>query len=172
MKGRTKTGGSCRCRLTVTMETAPQLVHAQAAQWQECSALGVAKSGVNNESQRRNGRAIDQAVSRRLPTAAARVRARLKSCGICGGQSVTGTHFLRVLLFPLPILIPPTAPHSSSLSIILDWYNRPNSGLSLTSRQETWKNKAKQSVTSKHLHGLISGTPSSLSSQDSAWSYF
>jgi hypothetical protein len=28
--------------------------------------------------------------------------------------------------FPLPILIPPTAPHSSS--IIRDWYNRPVGG--------------------------------------------
>jgi hypothetical protein len=36
---------------------------------------------------------------------------RVRSCGICGGQSVTGEGFLRVLLFPLPI-IPPTAPHS------------------------------------------------------------
>jgi hypothetical protein len=30
------------------------------------------------------GRAIAQVVSRRLPTAAARVRARFRSCGICG----------------------------------------------------------------------------------------
>jgi hypothetical protein len=72
-------------------------------------------------------RAIAQAVSRRLPTSAARVPAQVRSCGICGGQSGTGAHFLRVLRFPLPILIPPTAPHSSS-SIIRGWYNRPNSG--------------------------------------------
>jgi hypothetical protein len=36
------------------------------------------------------GCAIAQAVSRRLPTAAARVRAEVKSCWICGGQSGTG----------------------------------------------------------------------------------
>jgi hypothetical protein len=60
------------------------------------------------------GRVIAQAVSRRLPTAAARVRSHVKSCGICGGQSGTGAGFLRVLRFPLPFLIPPTAPHSSS----------------------------------------------------------
>jgi hypothetical protein len=49
------------------------------------------------------GRAIAQAVSCRFPTAAA-----------------------RVLRFLLPIFIPPTAPHSSS--IVRDWYNRPVSG--------------------------------------------
>jgi hypothetical protein len=36
------------------------------------------------------GHAIAQAVSSRLLTAAARVRARVKSCGICDGQSGTG----------------------------------------------------------------------------------
>jgi hypothetical protein len=35
--------------------------------------------------------------------------------------------FLRVLQFPLTILIPPTASHSSS-SIIRVWYNKTNSG--------------------------------------------
>jgi hypothetical protein len=38
--------------------------------------------------------AIAQAVSRWLPTAAARVRARVRSCGICGGQSGTRAGFL------------------------------------------------------------------------------
>jgi hypothetical protein len=61
-------------------------------------------------------RAIAHAVSRRLPTAAARVRAQVRSCAICGGQSGTGARFLRVLRFPLAILIPPTAPHSSSIT--------------------------------------------------------
>jgi hypothetical protein len=65
--------------------------------------------------------------SRCLPTAAARVRTQIRSRGICGGQSGNGASFLRVLRFPLPILIPPTAPHSSS-SIIRGWYNRPVSG--------------------------------------------
>jgi hypothetical protein len=40
------------------------------------------------------GRAIAQAVSRWLPTSAARVRARVWSCGISGGQSGAGAGFL------------------------------------------------------------------------------
>jgi hypothetical protein len=60
------------------------------------------------------GRAIPQAVSHWLPTAAARVRARVWSSGICGGQSGAGTGFLRVLRFPLPIFIPPNSASSQS----------------------------------------------------------
>jgi hypothetical protein len=60
------------------------------------------------------GRAIAQAVSPWLPTAAARVRARVWSCGLCGGQSGTGAGFLQVLRFPLTIFIPPIAPQSPS----------------------------------------------------------
>jgi hypothetical protein len=75
------------------------------------------------------GHDVDQAISRRLPTAAALVRARVRSCGICGGQNGTGAEFLLVLGFPLPI-IPPTAPHSSSSIIIRGWCNMPISGLS------------------------------------------
>jgi hypothetical protein len=54
--------------------------------------------------------AAAQAVSRWLPTAATQVQARVCSCGICGGQSGAGAGFLRVLIFPLPIFIPPIAP--------------------------------------------------------------
>jgi hypothetical protein len=70
------------------------------------------------------GCAIAQAVSRWLPTAVARVRVRVWSCRICGGQSGTGSGFLRVLRFPLPIFSPPIAPQSPS-SIIWGLYNRP-----------------------------------------------
>jgi hypothetical protein len=70
------------------------------------------------------GRAVVQAVSRQLPTVD-RVRALVKSRGICGGQSGTGAGILLVLRFHLPP-IPPTAPHSSSS--IRGWYSRPNSG--------------------------------------------
>jgi hypothetical protein len=47
-----------------------------------------------------------------LPTTVAQVRSQVRSCGICGGESGTGVGFLQVLQFPLPILIPPVAPHS------------------------------------------------------------
>jgi hypothetical protein len=61
------------------------------------------------------GRAIAQAVSHWLPTAAARVRARVWSGEICGGQSGVGAGFLRLLRFPLPKpFIPPTSPSSQS----------------------------------------------------------
>jgi hypothetical protein len=82
-------------------------------------------SNINN-----SGHAIAWVVSHRLPTAAAQVRAQIRSCGICGERSGTGVGFLRVLRFPLPILIPPTALHSSS-SIFQGWYNRPISGRSI-----------------------------------------
>jgi hypothetical protein len=57
------------------------------------------------------GRAVDQAVSRWLPTEEARVRV-WTACVVCGGQSGTGVGFLQVLWFPLPI-IPPIPPSSS-----------------------------------------------------------
>jgi hypothetical protein len=81
---------------------------------------------MNKKSKKRLGRAIAQAVSRRLPTAAIQLRAQVRSCGICDGQSGTGASFLRVLRFPLPSLFPPTAAHSSF--IIRGRYNKPNSG--------------------------------------------
>jgi hypothetical protein len=56
------------------------------------------------------GRAVAQAVSRWLPTAAARVLVRA-ACGVCGGQRGTGAGFLRVLQFPLP-MNPPISPSS------------------------------------------------------------
>jgi hypothetical protein len=54
----------------------------------------------------------------------ARVRAQFWTCGIYGAQSGISARFLRVLQFPLPILIPPVA-SQSPLSIIWGWYNRP-----------------------------------------------
>jgi hypothetical protein len=63
--------------------------------------------------------ALAQAVSRWLPTAAARVRIRA-ACGVCGGQSGTGAGFLRVLRFPLP--------NVSIIIITQGWHNRPIGG--------------------------------------------
>jgi hypothetical protein len=47
--------------------------------------------------------------------------------GFVCGQSGTGAGFLRVLQFPLPILLQPNGPHSPS-STTRGWYNRPKSG--------------------------------------------
>jgi hypothetical protein len=58
------------------------------------------------------GSAIAQAVSRWLPTAAARIQTRVWSSGICGGQSGAGADFFRILRIPLPIFIPPDSPSS------------------------------------------------------------
>jgi hypothetical protein len=92
--------------------------------------------------------ATAQAVSRRHPTAGARVRAGVRLCGICGGQSGTGTGFLRVLRFPMPVPIPPIAPQSSS--IIWGWYSRPNSG-----RSVKWTHT--ESMSSLTVFGICGG---------------
>jgi hypothetical protein len=59
------------------------------------------------------GRAIAEAVSRWLPTAAARVQSHVWLSGIYGGQSGVGAGFLRVLRFPM-LFIPPNSPSSQS----------------------------------------------------------
>jgi hypothetical protein len=63
------------------------------------------------------GRAIAEAVSRWLPTAAAPVLSRVWSSGICGGRSGVRAGFLRVLRFPLPF-IPPVSPSSPGAGTI------------------------------------------------------
>jgi hypothetical protein len=85
------------------------------------------------------GRAVSQFVCRWLPTAAARVRSQVKSCGICDGQSGTGVGFVRLLRIPLPSLIPPTALTSGAGTIGQLVADVP-SGLSLTPPQDTKKN--------------------------------
>jgi hypothetical protein len=82
-----------------------------------------------------NGRPVYQAISSRLFTAAAPVRARFKTCRICGGHSGTAAGFLRVLRFPLPLIDPLIAQLSSPF--IPGWCNRAingsgNSGLGCT----------------------------------------
>jgi hypothetical protein len=56
--------------------------------------------------------ATDQTVSGQLASSTARVRSKIRSRGICGGQSGTGAGFLRVLRFSQPIFIPSAAPHT------------------------------------------------------------
>jgi hypothetical protein len=51
------------------------------------------------------GRAVAKVVTSWLPNLVARVRAQVRLCMICGGQSGCGAGFLRVLRFPLTILI-------------------------------------------------------------------
>jgi hypothetical protein len=50
----------------------------------------------------------NSAVCRRIPTATSWVRPEIRLPGICG-HSNTGDVFLLILLFPLPVLVPPTA---------------------------------------------------------------
>jgi hypothetical protein len=89
-------------------------------------------------------RAIAPAVTRRLPTTEVWIRAHVRSFGICGWQSGTGACFLRILRFPLPILIPPIALHSSC--IIRSWYNRPNSD-----RRAKWTQSVKSPRFELHI---------------------
>jgi hypothetical protein len=70
-----------------------------------------------------SGRAIAQAVSHWLPTAADRVRARVWQSRICGGQNGAGAGFLRVLRFILPTIFHST--NFSILTITRDRYDRP-----------------------------------------------
>jgi hypothetical protein len=56
------------------------------------------------------GRAITQAVSRWLPTAATRVRSRSGHMGFMVGKVALRQVFLRVLQFPLPIFFQPNSP--------------------------------------------------------------
>jgi hypothetical protein len=63
------------------------------------------------------GRAIAQAVSRQLPTSAARVQTRVWSCGILWWTKVAlGQVFSENFGFPCPIYIPSASPQSSWLS--------------------------------------------------------
>jgi hypothetical protein len=94
------------------------------------------------------------AVSCWFPNTVVRVRTHIKSYGICGGRRYTGAGFLRSLLFPLPILNTPIAPHSSST--IRGWYNRPNTG-----RRTKWAHSdpLPHSKKKKNETTCCSGTP-------------
>jgi hypothetical protein len=70
-----------------------------------------------------HGHAVAHAVSPCLPTAAAWVEARFRSCGICGGQTGTGPGFFFQVLWFSQSLITLIAP-----TIMEGCYKRPNSG--------------------------------------------
>jgi hypothetical protein len=61
------------------------------------------------------------ALSSRLLTAGALVRAQVGACGICGRLSNTGAGFPVIFGFPMPILIPLTAPASFILELVTRW---------------------------------------------------
>jgi hypothetical protein len=63
------------------------------------------------------GRTIPQDVSPRLPTAAARVPAQVRPCGICGGQSGSGADFSEYFGF--------TCQFSFHLSLHIHYHHHP-----------------------------------------------
>jgi hypothetical protein len=89
------------------------------------SGLNLNPLRIKNKNRLLVGRAITQVVLVGFPPRPPGFDPQIMSCGICGGQSGTGASFLRVLLFPLSILIPLNAPYSF---IIRGWYNRQISG--------------------------------------------
>jgi hypothetical protein len=89
------------------------------------------------------GRAIAQAVRRRLPIAADRVRSQVRLCGIWGGQSRTGQVFSEYFVFSCQFSFHRlfhTNHLSSEAATIGKLVADVRSGLSLTPPQET-KNK-------------------------------
>jgi hypothetical protein len=66
------------------------------------------------------GHAIAQVISLKFLIVVAWFQSQVTPCMLCGRQSGTLARFLQALLFPLPIFIPPTAPHSPlTLSLTL-----------------------------------------------------
>jgi hypothetical protein len=94
------------------------------------------------------GCALVQAVSRRLPTAAGRVRTVVKSYDIYVREIDTGAGFFRVLQFPLPISyhrLLHTYRHLSSMAGTVGQEEADvPSGLSLSPPQETKKCKKRR----------------------------
>jgi hypothetical protein len=91
--------------------------------WTDGAAMVMLNQKVLSECE--EGRAVAQAISRRLLIAMARFRAQVRSYATYGGASGTEADLFRVFRFPLPLL-PPNALNASS-SIIRGWYNRPKS---------------------------------------------
>jgi hypothetical protein len=95
-------------------------------------------------------RAIAQVVSRRLPTATARVRAQVRSCGICGKQSGIGAVFSKYFcshcIYSFHRLLH-THHLSSGAGTIGQLVADIPSGLSLTPPQETKKTLHRNTTT-------------------------
>jgi hypothetical protein len=81
--------------------------------------------------------AISVVVSRWLPIAAARVRARLRSCGICGEQSGSGSTF------------------SLGTQVSYDNYSRDFSTLIITHHMPNGGRFAKHNLTPQQEHGSV-----------------
>jgi hypothetical protein len=122
-------------------------------------------------------RAIAQAVCHRLSTAAARVRDRVRSCGISGGQSYARAVVSEYYVFPCQSVIPAIAPQSSS-SIIQFCYNRPincfsNSGLDRpplwSSGQSSWLQTQRPRAGFPELPDFLSSSGSGTGSTQPLW---
>jgi hypothetical protein len=85
----------CYCLLLWLCPATPKLVHSYSIGVTNLALLSYSVVHFTTLAvfQNMSGRAMAQAVSRRPLTAEARVRVRVNQCGICGGQSGTGTGF-------------------------------------------------------------------------------
>jgi hypothetical protein len=88
-----------------------------------------------------------QAISRRPPTAEARVRSRFGPCVICGGQCGTGTGFsMSTLVFPCKFLSTSASLHGKARKLITfttGLHNKPQGcGASVPSTAGPFKKKA------------------------------
>jgi hypothetical protein len=91
------------------------------------------------------GCVMTQAVSRRPLTAEARVRSQVSPCGICGGQSGTGTGFPpSTSVFPCAPLLGKTKKKTLIL-FITELHNKPHGcGLSVASAARPLKTRKKE----------------------------
>jgi hypothetical protein len=88
------------------------------------------------------GFAIAEAVSHWLLNAVAWIRSQVRSYRIYGGEYGTEVGFLCVFWFPLPVLIPPTSPHTViKLSLMLYSLNMGSVAKQPT-KKHTWLNIA------------------------------
>jgi hypothetical protein len=95
-----------------------------------------------------SGRVIAQVVNWWLPTAAVGFDPRSGHVWFVVDKVALGQVFSQVLQFPLPILIPSTASHSSS-STIRGWYNRP-----VTGRHTKWTQSHRSHPTPRNYKKL------------------